>query len=132
MAELWGRHLYPEQWHVASAGTAPAQPNPLMLKVMAEAGVSTQEARSVSVSQYENSEWDLVVTLCHHAADNCPQLTGAKRLIHVPFPDPAHAKGSEQEILRSFRKVRDQIRQFVLDLNCEDFSGLSHTTSPID
>jgi arsenate reductase (thioredoxin) len=130
MAELWGRHIFAGKWSVASAGTNPGEPNPRMLQVMTEAGVSTLGATSTSVAQYQNLEWDLVVTLCDHADQHCPKLSRAKRRIHVPFPDPAAAEGEEAEILRSFRQVRDQIRDFIENLDLGSSPCPPHTTLP--
>lgn len=116
MAEIWARHLFPGQVVAASAGTRPGTPDPRMLQVMVEAGAEVAGARSKSLEEMLGRDWDLVVTLCDAAAEECPQLPGARRTLHRPFPDPAAATGSEEEVLALFRGVRDGIRSFVEDL----------------
>jgi arsenate reductase len=84
-----------------------------MLQVMAESGVDCGQPRSRHLDDLVDSNWDLAVTLCDSAADSCPGFDGAKRLEHHPFPDPAQALGSEEEILGEFRAVSLQIRDWV-------------------
>jgi len=120
MAELWARALFGERLRVASAGTQPAVPHPLMLEVMKEAAVEVWSARSKHVDEVVEESWDLVVTLCDAAAEACPTLPGAVRVEHHPFPDPAQVEGSEEEVLDAFREVRSAIRQFVADLPVAD------------
>lgn len=116
MAELWARHLLGEELEVASAGTNPDRPNPLMLEVMREAGVDVRGARSVHVEELLERPWDRVITLCDSAAESCPPFPGSTEVVHHPFPDPAEARGSEDEVLERFRSVRDEIRDFVAAL----------------
>ena len=120
MAELWARTLFGDRLRVASAGTEPAVPNPLMLEVMKEAAVEVWSARSKHVDEVRDEDWDLVVTLCDAAAEACPTLPGAERVEHHPFPDPAKAEGSEEEVLEAFRAVRSAIREFVAELPVAD------------
>lgn len=116
MAEHWARHLFDDRVVAASAGTHPARPHPIMLAVMEEAGVSVAGARSKHLDELAQSEWDLVVTLCDSAAETCPSLPGSRCTLHRPFPDPARTTGTAAEITDAFRHVRDQIREFVLEL----------------
>jgi len=118
MAELWARHLHPGRLEVASAGTEPSEPHALMLAVMEEAGVPTAGARSKSLSEFLGQDWDLVVTLCDSAAENCPVFPGARRTLHRGFEDP-----SREGSLEVFRRVRDQIRAFVDELAAGEETG---------
>ncbi|MFQ5748422.1 MAG: arsenate reductase ArsC [Planctomycetota bacterium] len=111
MAELWARHLHPGRLEVASAGTEPSEPHPLMRTVMEEAGVSTAGAHSEPLSDFLGQDWDLVVTLCDSAGQNCPVFPGARRTLHRSFEDP-----SRDGTLAAFRRVRDEIRAFVEEL----------------
>lgn len=120
MAELWAKTLFGDRLRVASAGTRPAVPDPLMLEVMKEAAVEVWSARSKHVDEVQDEDWDLVVTLCDSAAEACPTLPGAARVEHHPFPDPAQAEGSEEEVLEAFREVRAAIREYVAGLPVED------------
>jgi arsenate reductase len=99
-------------FEVHSAGAKPTLVHPLTDKVMAEAGVDISKQNSKSVSQFQGEEFDYVMTLCgDNAREVCPAFIGrAEHRLHWDFPDPAEAKGSEEEKLEVFRKVRDQTR----------------------
>ncbi len=129
MAELWARHLWDADCVVASAGTQPALPNPRMLQVMSEAGVEVATARSDSIELYIAQEWTLSVTLCDHAAAACPVFHGAHARRHVPFDDPAACQGNEEEVLAAFRRVREEIRAWIVELGRE-LGALSDTSAP--
>ena len=112
MAEAWGRLLLPDGWSVCSAGIEKHGLNPHMLIVMNEVGVDMSIHFSKTVDELPNGiQWDLVVTVCDHAAATCPSYPGAK-LIHLPFDDPpALSIGlPEEEALNIYRRVRDEIR----------------------
>lgn len=116
MAEGWGRALLPEH-EVCSAGLEAHGLNPRAVRVMAEAGVDISGQRSQTLAELEGP-FDLVVTVCDHAAETCPVLPGA-RTLHAGFPDPprlAQGAASEEAALRPFREVRDAIRAFVATL----------------
>ena len=96
---------------VCSAGTQPAKEvNPLAVRVMDEVNMPITDLKTHDVSEYENQDWDYVITVCDHARETCPVFSGnvAHRL-HLGFTDPAMAKGSEEEKLSVFRKVRNEI-----------------------
>jgi arsenate reductase len=80
---------------------------------MDEVGISLAGARPRSLDEVGAGGWDLVVTVCDDARESCPVLPGV-RLLHVAFPDPALADGSEEERLAVFRAVRDRIRDELL------------------
>jgi len=111
MAEGWIRHLLGDRWEVRSAGTRPAdRVHPLAVRVMAEAGVDISGARPEPVAACLGQPWDLVVTVCDAARESCPAFPGHAPQLHLSFPDPAEAGGSEAERLEAFRRVRDAIR----------------------
>ena len=111
MAEGWIRHLLGDRWEVRSAGTRPAdRVHPLAVRVMAEAGMDISGARPDPVERHLGERWDLVVTVCDAARESCPLFPGPVERIHLGFPDPAEAGGSEAERLEAFRRVRDAIR----------------------
>jgi len=115
MAEGWVRHLLGDRWEVASAGTQPAASvHPLAVRVMSEVGVDISEARPKHWAPYLDQRWDLVVTVCDSARESCPLFPGAAEQIHVSFPDPVSAVGSEKERLVVYRAVRDDIRARLL------------------
>ncbi len=109
MAEALWNQLGAGQWQACSAGTRPAgYVHPLALKALAERGVSTEGLVSKAVQPFQNRSFDLVVTVCDSAQEDCPVFPAAACL-HWPFYDPARAAGSEAEQLNVFRRVRDQI-----------------------
>ncbi|MFP4482536.1 MAG: arsenate reductase ArsC [Thermovirgaceae bacterium] len=113
MAEGWAKALKDDEIDAFSAGTRPAGINPKAIQVMAEAGVDMAGQQSTHVEEYLDGQFDVVITLCGDARDTCPVFPGAVRVIHRGFDDPARAEGTKEEILEVFRRVRDEIRDFV-------------------
>ena len=116
MAEGWARHLRGDTLEPYSAGTEPHGMNPRAVKVMAEAGVDLSGQRSKHLSELMAVPFDHVVTVCDHANEACPVFPGNVRRIHVGFDDPprlAADSKSEEEALGHYRRVRDEIRRFV-------------------
>jgi arsenate reductase len=116
MAEGWARHLLGDRVDVLSAGTHPSLVNPRSIQVMREVGVDISSHRSKSVDEFLEQPFDLVITLCDHAQARCPVFPGASKMLHMGFPDPVFAVGTEEEILRVYREVRDAIRQKLIPL----------------
>ncbi|MCS7182268.1 MAG: arsenate reductase ArsC [Thermoanaerobaculum sp.] len=115
MAEGWVRHLLGPAVEVASAGTHPAGwVHPLAVQVMAEAGVDISHHTSKGLNEVAGKPWDLVITVCDGAKEECPYLPGAKEQVHVPFPDPVLAQGTLEERLEVYRSVRDAIREHLV------------------
>ncbi|MEK7671902.1 MAG: arsenate reductase ArsC [Bacteroidota bacterium] len=98
---------------VHSAGTQPAsQVNPKAIAVMREVGIDLSGNHPKLVDQFLDQPFDYVITVCDHAKETCPVFTGkVKHQLHIGFDDPAEATGTEQEILATFRRVRDEIRE---------------------
>jgi arsenate reductase (thioredoxin) len=104
-----------DAWEASSAGTEPSgRVQPLAIKAMAEVGIDISGQRSKSTDGFRGAEFDLVVTVCDHAAETCPVWLGRGRRVHIGFEDPAAAKGSEAEQAEVYRSVRDQIAERVL------------------
>jgi arsenate reductase len=115
MAEGWVNHRLGQRWEAHSAGTRPAASvHPLAVKAMAEAGVDISSAVPKGVERFLDQKWDLVVTVCDAAQEACPAFPRPVPMIHVSFPDPYFAPGGEEERLREFRRVRDDIRDRLL------------------
>jgi len=109
MAEAIVNAKLNHQWEAFSAGTHPSGfVHPLALKVLAEVGIHHQ-GQSKSVDDIKAIPFDLVVTVCDSAAEECPLWLGAGRRVHLGFPDPAKATGTEEEVMEAFRRVRDSI-----------------------
>lgn len=114
MAEGWIRALYGGRIEAHSAGSRPSGTvHPLAVRVMAEAGVDIGGGRSKSLTEFLGQPFDLVVTVCDSAREECPVFPGAGRMIHHSFEDPAAFDGEEAAALAVFRRVRDEIRAWV-------------------
>lgn len=96
---------------VYSAGTsAEEKVNPYAVKVMKEAGIDISGQKPESVEKYLNKSFDYVITVCDGAKEVCPVFVGeVKNRLHIGFEDPAKATGSEEEKLKTYRKVRNEI-----------------------
>lgn len=119
MAEGWARSLKRDVIEPWSAGIETHGLNPRAVKVMAEAGVDISGQRSKTVSELSGIEFDYVVTVCGHANENCPRFPGKARIVHAGFDDPpklAQGATSEEAALGHYRRVRDEIRAFILKL----------------
>jgi arsenate reductase len=116
MAEGWARHLKGDAIEAYSAGVEPHGMNPVAVKVMAEAGVDISRQRSKHVNELVSVPFDYVVTVCDHANETCPVFPGKVKRLHVSFDDPprlAKDAKSEAEALPHYRRVRDEIRDFI-------------------
>jgi arsenate reductase len=116
MAEAIVNARFGDSWQAFSAGTQPAgYVHPLAVRVLREIGIE-HEGRSKAADEYRQTPFDLVVTVCDDAAENCPVWLGKGRRVHLGFPDPAKATGSEEEVLAVFRRVRGDIATRVSEL----------------
>lgn len=96
---------------VASAGSKPAgYVHPLGIKAMAEIGIDISTHTSKHMNDFLNRDVETVITVCGNADQACPMFPGQLNRHHWPFDDPAHATGTEEEILNVFRRVRDEIK----------------------
>lgn len=114
MAEAIINHLASDRWQAYSAGTQPSgYVHPLALKALDEIGIQ-HSGESKSVDRFRGEEFDVVITVCDDAAENCPVWLGKGKRVHIGFPDPAKAEGSEEEKMVVFRQVRDDIQFQIL------------------
>jgi arsenate reductase len=116
MAEGFVNHLLAGGWEAHSAGTRPAAGvHPLAVRAMAAAGIDISSGVPEVVDRYLNEPWDLVVTVCDSAKETCPVFPRPVETVHIPFDDPADAEGSEEEKMAVFRRVRDEIRDRLVE-----------------
>ncbi len=109
IAEALANARFGGEWQAVSAGTAPAgYVHRMALRALAEAGIEHQ-GRSKSTEEFRGEPFDLVITVCDDAAENCPFWPGLGRQVHFGLRDPAKATGTEDEILAAFRAVRDRL-----------------------
>jgi arsenate reductase len=119
MAEGWARALVNDLVEPYSAGIETHGLNPDAVRVMAEAGVDISAQQCKHVDELRGVPFDYVVTVCGHAHEHCPLLPGKASVVHVGFDDPprlAAGAASEEERLAPYRRVRDEIREFVQGL----------------
>lgn len=106
----------PQQWEAHSAGTRPAgYVHPMAIQVLREIGIE-HAGRSKSVDEIRGIPFDLVVTVCDSAAEDCPLWLGSGRRVHMGYPDPAKATGSYEQIIAEFRSMRDAMSRDMLAL----------------
>jgi len=119
MAEGWLRARHGNRYDAYSAGIVAHGMNPLAQQVMAEAGVDISKQLSKTVQDVESVP-DIVVAVCHHAAESCPSWPSSVKILHHSFDDPpalAKMAANEDEVLGFYRRVRDEIRQFVEEID---------------
>jgi len=105
MAEAVVNARMGDRWRAFSAGVEPAgQVNPNALRALAEIGIQHQ-GESKHVDRFINDNFDVVVTVCDNAAENCPVWVGRGKREHMSFPDPAKVTGTEEEVMAEYRKV---------------------------
>ena len=114
MAEAIVNHSLGDQWAASSAGTQPSGfVHPLAIQALQEIGIQHQ-GFSKSVDRYKGESFDLVITLCDDADQNCPVWLGQGKRLHIGFLDPAEVQGSNDEKMAAFRSVRDEIKSRIL------------------
>jgi arsenate reductase len=113
MAEGLLRNDAGNGFEVASAGTRPSQVRSEAIAVMREIGIDISGHRSKSVEEFAGRSFDYVLTVCDNARETCPIYPGHGNRIHHSFDDPAGVRGSEEERLAAFRRVRDEIRSYL-------------------
>jgi len=97
-----------------SAGTKASFVNSMAIEVMREIGVDISKHRSKNLSEFDGQKFDYVITLCGDANETCPLYVGTTMKMHIGFDDPARSTGSEEEVRREFRRVRDEIKEKVM------------------
>jgi arsenate reductase len=113
MAEAILRHIAGDRYMVFSAGITSTMVSPRAVRVLDEAGISTQGLYSKSIQKFWGEEFDYVVTVCATVNKVCPTLPGGKKFIHRSFPSPPEHGENEEVVLEGFRQLRDQIRTWV-------------------
>ncbi len=130
MAEGWARHLKSDSIEPYSAGIETHGLNQNAVRVMAEAGVDISAQRSKHVDEFRDLRFDYVITVCDHASKHCPLFPGESTVVHRGFDDPpllAKDAPNENAALNHYRRVRDEIRDFVQTLP-ESLKKMEKTT----
>ena len=119
MAEGWARHLKGDLIDAYSAGIETHGLNPNVVTVMAETGVDISKHKSKFLDELHHKTFDYVITVCSHAHEKCPWFPNTAKIIHAGFDDPpkmAKLFDNPEKKLNCYRKIRDEIRDFVIDL----------------
>ncbi|MBT3375769.1 MAG: arsenate reductase ArsC [Lentisphaerae bacterium] len=119
MAEGLCRHFRGDVIDAASAGIETHGLNPSAVRVMADIGIDISGHHSKTVADLGDAVFDYVVTVCGHANETCPFFPARTRVVHQGFDDPprlAAEATSEEEALNHYRRVRDEIRAWILSL----------------
>ena len=111
MAEAIVNARLGESWQAVSAGTKPVgYTHPMAIKILAEIGIN-HDGRSKSADEFRGQDFDVVITVCDDAAENCPVWLGKGKRVHIGFDDPAKSAGTDEQVLAVFRRVRDEINE---------------------
>ena len=111
MAEGLVNNDFGREIKAESAGIMPCFVNPYAISVMSEIGIDISGQRSKHIKEFHTDEFDLIITLCDYAAENCPVWPGTGDRIHIPFDDPIGTQGNMEQILGEYRRVRDEMRK---------------------
>jgi arsenate reductase len=119
MAEGLMNSYFGDKYEAKSAGVEVSKVNPFATIAMKEIGIDISHHYSKHANEFLNEKFDFIITVCDHAKEHCPYFPGGKIYVHKSFEDPSDAKGTEEEKLAVFRKVRDQIKAWLFK-NFED------------
>lgn len=112
MAEAYLRHFARQKADIFSAGIETHGVNPAAIASMKEDGIDISHHTSNHINEYADINFDLVITVCDHAREQCPFFPGNAKKFHQNFPDPAKATGSVEEVREVFNQVRQQIKEY--------------------
>lgn len=109
MAEGLVNNLFNDKFKAFSAGTEKTSVKPHAIEALKKLNIDISDARSKLTTEFMNTEFDIVVTVCDNARETCPFFPGAKKLIHKSFRDPSDIQGDDRAKLKAFIKTRDEI-----------------------
>lgn len=109
------QHFAGDQVKIYSAGIETHGVNPKAFQVMADDHIDISAHTSNHVDEYLDIPFDYVITVCDNANEACPFFPGNVKRFHQNFPDPAKAKGTDEEVMNEFRRVRDLIKVYSAD-----------------
>jgi arsenate reductase len=115
MAEALANHYLGDRCQAFSAGTEATRVNPLADRVLTELGIDTSCLRSKTMDEFAGQSFEHVVTLCGDANEKCPLFFGGVKRVHRGFEDPSRLKGSDEVVMPEFRRVRDEIKEWIIN-----------------
>ena len=113
MAEGLLRHDAGDRFDVESAGITPSIVRPEAISVMKELGIDISGQRSKHLDEFAGRQFDYVITVCDNARESCPVFFGAAKRLHHNFDDPSALNGSEEARMVLFRRVRDELSDYL-------------------
>jgi arsenate reductase len=113
MAEALLRAYHGDRYEAFSAGTQPSEINPLVVKVLKEKEIDISTARSKTLAEFKDRQFDFVVTLCDDGEHGCAAFPGGKTNLHQIFPDPTKIQGNEEAVLTALRELLHQLRAWI-------------------
>ncbi|MCW3159881.1 arsenate reductase ArsC [Chryseobacterium oryctis] len=116
IAEGYLRYFAHKKAEIYSAGIETHGLNSKAIETMKEDGIDISNHTSNTINEYENFKFDFVITVCDNAKENCPYFPNSAGIVHHSFKDPSKYVGAEEEIVKEFRKIRDEIRAY-----CREF-----------
>lgn len=119
MLEGYLRHFAKNNAKIYSAGVEAHGVNPMAIQIMKEDGIDISYHTSNHVDEYAHIDFDDVITVCDNAKERCPYFPTKAQKFHHNFPDPAKAKGTEEEVRNEFRKVRELIKKYAITFSSE-------------
>jgi arsenate reductase (thioredoxin) len=115
IAEGYLKHFAENKAEVYSAGVETHGVNPKAVQIMKEDGIDISSHTSNNVNEYRDIEFDFVITVCDNAKERCPYFPSKAKTFHYNFPDPAKAKGTDEQVMQQFRDVRNMIKEYSKD-----------------
>jgi len=112
IAEGYLKYFAEDKAEIYSAGVETHGVNPRAIATMKEDGIDISNHTTNNIDEYQNIDFDFIITVCDNAKERCPYFPTNAQKFHYNFPDPAKAKGTDAEIMDEFRKVRTQIKDF--------------------
>lgn len=112
MAEGYLRHFAGSKANVYSAGVEAHGVNPYSVKVMLEDEIDISRQTSNKMDDFKDIPFDMVITVCDNSVEECPYFPTKAVKFHHSFPDPVKCKGTPEEVLNEFRKVRNMVKEY--------------------
>jgi arsenate reductase (thioredoxin) len=113
MAEALLNKIFGDRYTAFSAGSDPTQIDPIVISVMSEIGVDVSNHNSKGLNIFKDSNFNYVITVCDHAKESCPYFPGGTLRIHKSFPDPAIFIGKHEDVIKEYRRIRDEIKKWI-------------------
>ena len=123
IAEGYLRYFAGDKANMYSAGIETHGVNPKAIEIMKRDGIDISKHTSNNINEYTDIDFDFVITVCDNAKEACPYFPTRAVKLHYNFPDPAKAKGTEEEVMEQFREVREMIRSYIQNFANENLKA---------